>query len=118
MKTMLLLGTAAMLLASPALADRFSSNETASSMNHINTADPKNPIYDRPSTSTSAASGNANYKGYRPKDYGAYDYSEGYAEPTGYATSYQAAPYPTNAPYGHAPYNDAPYNDAPYNKGY
>jgi hypothetical protein len=93
MKTMLLLGTAAMLLASPALADRFSSNETASSMNHINTADPKNPIYDRPSTSTSAASGNANYKGYRPKDYGAY----GYAEPTGYVNSYSSEPaYPMN----------------------
>jgi len=62
MKTILLLGSA-LLIAAPAYA---MPNETAASMNHINTADPKNPIYDAPSTSTSAASANANFKGLRP----------------------------------------------------
>jgi len=62
MKAILFLGTA-LLLAAPAYA---MPNETAASMNHINTADPKNPIYDAPSTSTSAASANANFKGLRP----------------------------------------------------
>jgi len=66
MKTMLLLG-AALLVASPALAAGTGTatgtdNETDASMNHINTADPDNPVYDAPSTSTSGAAANSNVK--------------------------------------------------------
>jgi len=68
MKTILFLGTA-LLIASPALAadsNTGTSNETAASMNHINIEDPKNPIYDAPSTSTSGAAANSNLKGHGP----------------------------------------------------
>lgn len=70
MKSMLFLG-AALLIASPALAaDTNTSgtdNETDASMNHVNTADPENPIYDAPATSTSGAAANSNLKGDGPQ---------------------------------------------------
>lgn len=69
MKSILFLGTA-LLIASPALAaDTNTSgtdNETAASVNHVNTADPENPMYDAPATSTSGAAANSNVVGDGP----------------------------------------------------
>lgn len=101
MKTILFLGTA-LLIAAPAYA---MPNETAASMNHINTSDPKNPIYDAPSTPTSAAAANANFKGLRPMSNvgpnATYYYN---APPPAVSTGYTSdgTPYPVY----HDPYHD------------